>query len=948
MSNDTKSYKDTLNLPTTDFPMKASLVQREPERLAKWKATDLYAKVQQAHANDPPFVLHDGPPFANGDIHLGHVINKVLKDVVLRYQTMKGRATPYVPGWDCHGLPIEHQVQTKLGPKLREMDTLQVRKLCHEHAEKFIGRQSEQFQRLGILGDWGRPYKTMDAKYEAATLDVFARMVEHGLVYKKLKPVHWSIANRTALADAELEYQDRDDPSVWVEFAAQNPGEFKSRFDVREQGKVNFLIWTTTPWTLPANLAIAVGPEVEYDLVAYEKDGDKRIDVVASKLRERTFALRGVEGRVLKTVRGEELDDIKYVHPFVENRVGRVVLADYVTTEDGTGLVHTAPGHGEEDYQTGIKYGLEVYCPVDPAGRFDSTTPNFVTGLTVWEGNPVIVEKLDELGVLFHTQAIHHSYPHDWRSKTPTIFRATEQWFVSLDKPFGVDGGAAKSLRNRAIEVANTAAFHPAWGRQRLLGMLQNRPDWCVSRQRAWGLPIPVFYNEENEPLLTPASVRAVAATFEKHGSDAWFKMTPAELLGDFDAGDNFPKDKLRKESDIFDVWLESGSSWHAVLDARAEMPDAPADLYLEGSDQHRGWFQLSLLAALGATGSAPFKGVLTHGFIVKPDGTKVSKSDKEYVTATQEIDRHGADLLRLWTCSVDYSGDVKASPDILAKFGDEYRKIRNTIRFLLGNLSDFVLSDGDFVEDVPADSLDGWMLYELNTLIRDVTAIMDAYQIHQAYRLIRDFCTVQVSQLYGNAMKDRLYCESPMSPARKRSQSVQYLVVGALVQMLAPMLVFTADEAWDHLHAETADLAEEHDVPFPGVHLTGWPTPADHAASDAYPLLMRLRDDALLQLDALKREKGLNKATDAEIVYKLTAADRKMLEPFGVDLADVVGAGSYAVEDADKSAVQVIDRRDDYAVCARSRKRTPDVGGDAEYPDLSARDAAVMRTLER
>ena len=933
MSETTKSYKDTLNLPQTDFPMKASLVQREPERLAKWKEIDLYKKVQEAHAGDEPFVLHDGPPFANGDIHLGHVINKVLKDVVLRYQTMRGHATPYVPGWDCHGLPIEHQVQTKLGPKLREMDTLAVRKLCHEHAEKFIGRQSEQFQRLGILGDWDRPYKTMDPHYEAATLDVFARMVEHGLVYKKLKPVHWSITNRTALADAELEYQDRDDPSVWVEFAAQNPGEFKSRFDVREQGKVNFLIWTTTPWTLPANLAIAVGPEVDYDFVAYEKDGDKRIDVVASKLRERTFALRGVDGRVLKTVRGEELDDIKYVHPFVENRVGRVVLADYVTTEDGTGLVHTAPGHGEEDFETGLKYGLEVYSPVDPAGRFDSTTPNFVTGLTVWEGNPVIVEKLDELGVLFHTRPIHHSYPHDWRSKTPTIFRATEQWFVSLDTPFAVDGGDEKSLRDRAIEVANTAAFHPAWGRQRLLGMLQNRPDWCVSRQRAWGLPIPVFYNEENEPLLTPASVRAVAATFEKHGSDAWFRLTPAELLGDFDAGAKFPVDKLRKESDIFDVWLESGSSWHGVLDARDDMPDAPADLYLEGSDQHRGWFQLSLLAALGATGSAPFKGVLTHGFIVKPDGTKVSKSDKEYVTATQEIDRHGADLLRLWTCSVDYTGDVKASPEILAKFGDDYRKIRNTLRFLLGNISDF---DPSQPVDVPADSLDGWMLAELDSLIHDVRAAFDGFLTHHAYRRLHGFCNEQVSAVYGNAMKDRLYCDAADALARRRSQFVQWKVADALVRLLAPMLVFTADEAWEFLPGERVE----------NVHLAKLPEDAGVPRSPAWPLLMRLRDDALLQLDALKREKGLNKATDAEIVYKLTADDRRRLEPFGVDLADVVGAGSYTVQDAEKSAVRVLDRRDDYALCARSRKRTPDVGSDPEYPDLSARDAAVMRSL--
>ncbi len=967
MSDKPKGYKETLNLPKTDFPMKAALVQREPERLKAWAERDLYQEVQDAHADDPTYTLHDGPPFANGDIHLGHLINKVLKDVVLRYQTMKGHKTPYVPGWDCHGLPIEHQIQQKLGPKLREMETLTVRRLCKEHAEKFIKRQSEQFQRLGILGDWEHPYATMTPDYEAASLEVFAQFVAKGLVYKKLKPVQWSIANQTALADAELEYQLKTDPSVFVEFPAFNPGAAKGVLGLREPGKLNFLIWTTTPWTLPANLAIAVNAGVAYDVVKYERTGDShpRMAVVASALREAVFAAGGskgapptdadaddwkgtksffsgeksIEHEVIATVTGEQLVGLEYGHPFVPDRVGKIVAADYVTTTDGTGLVHTAPGHGEDDYETGRKNGLDVYCPVDAAGKYDSTVPPFVAGLGVFEANPIIVERLADDGALFAHQDLVHKYPHDWRSKTPTIYRATEQWFIALDEPF--DG---KSMRERAIEAAEATTFHPAWGRQRLLAMLQGRPDWCISRQRSWGLPIPVFYNASGEPLLTPESVKAVSKCFAEHGSDAWWKLSPAELLGELDTGSDFPKDKLRKESDIFDVWFESGSSWHAVLDARESLGQ-PADLYLEGSDQHRGWFQLSLLSSLGGQAKAPFKQVLTHGFIVKPDGKKVSKSDPEYVTAMDEVKTHGADLLRLWTCSVDYQGDVRASPDILAKFGDEYRKIRNTLRFLLGNVKDIALDEGDLVDlkKIPASSLDGWMLNELNKLIRDVTGAMDAFMFHHAYRLLRDFCTVQVSQIYGNAMKDRLYCELPEAPSRRRTQTVQWLVADALIRMVAPMLVFTADEAWSSF---MNDVDGFEGVKLPSVHAVQWPTASEAPTSDAWPLLMKLRDSALVQLDTLKKDVGLNKATDAEVVYTLTPDDRKLLEPFGVDLADVVGAGWHSIKDGDKTSVQVVDRREDWQLCARSRKRTPDVGSDVSHPDLSKRDAAVVAAL--
>jgi len=932
-----KSYKETLNLPDTAFDMKANLVQSEPLRLKKWQDAKLYDQLIAARAQSPRWVLHDGPPFANGDIHIGHLINKTLKDIILRFRTMQGFQTPYVPGWDCHGLPIEHKIQQEVkkdGKDFRAMSVLDVRKLCFASAEEFAGKQSEQFQRLGILGDWANPYLTMRPEYEAKTLEVFAKFVEAGLVYKQLKPVPWSIANQTALADAELEYKDVDDQSVFVEFAVANPGAFKAAFDLRLNAKVAFLIWTTTPWTLPANMAIAVHPDVEYALVKYKRNEDWHVSVLAAALVEKVLGKRdGVtDVEVVKTVPGKELVGHEYLHPFIE-RTGKVVHAEYVTTTDGTGLVHTAPGHGEDDYHTGINNNIEVYCPVLANGRFDATVPDYLVGKTVWEGNPIVIEKLKELGVLLAQEPIRHSYPHDWRSKTPTIFRATEQWFVAMDKPY-TNG---PSLRERAAKAAKeTIKFVPEWGQHRLQGMLEGRPDWCISRQRAWGLPIPVFYNEAGEALLTPQSVYAVAKRFAEKGSDAWFTDSPAELLGDHDPGAKFPKDKLRKEKDIFDVWFESGSSWHAVLQARPNLA-FPADLYLEGSDQHRGWFQLSLLPALGATGQPPFKAVLTHGFVVKPDGTKVSKSDKEYVTATTEINKHGADVLRLWTSSVDYQGDIPASPKALQEFGDKYRKIRNTVRYLLSNLNDFDASAK--VQTIPASSLDGWASAQLDDLIRDVTDAYDKYQLHRVFRLLHDFCAVQISSVYGNAMKDRLYCEAPDSPVRRRSQTVMYRMAVALTKLMAPILVYTADEAWETLPFKPA---EDRDLPF--VHLALLPKMPTSSPSEEQALewkqLMELRDKALLQLDGLKKTVGLNKAGESEIVYptKLKAA----LEKYGEDLADVVGVGFYRFDDV--ADVTVIDTREKYPACARSWKRRPDVGSDPLYPDLSARDAAAVK----
>jgi isoleucyl-tRNA synthetase len=957
MSQDTnKSYKDTLNLPQTAFPMEAKLVANEPARLKKWRDGRLYDRIQQARAGAEPWVLHDGPPFANGDIHIGHLINKTLKDVFIRFKTMQGHRTPYVPGWDCHGLPIEHKIQQELGPKLREMSTVEVRKRCFAYADKYVNVQSEQFQRLGILGDWEHPYLTMAPSYEASTLAVFAQFVEAGLVYKQLKPVPWSVANQTALADAELEYQDVTDPSVYVEF----PVDPATQLAKEAGGKpVYLLVWTTTPWTLPANLAVAVGPQVRYALVQYRKEGEDRIGVVAEDLAERVFKREGVESFQFtgKVLTGEELTErAEYVHPFIEYK-GRVLAADYVTTTDGTGLVHTAPGHGEDDYETGMRHGLQVYSPVLANGRFDETVPEFLRGKTTKESNPLIVEELKRRGRLLAEEPILHSYPHDWRSKTPIIFRATEQWFVRMDvgaTPASPsvptnegDTGVAPTLRERALSaIANEVYFVPGWGKHRMAGMLDSRPDWCISRQRAWGLPIPVFYNEKGDALLTADSVRAVAKRFAEKGSDSWFTDSPTELLGDYDPGPEFPKDQLRKERDIFDVWFESGSSWNAVLCARPALT-FPADLYLEGSDQHRGWFQLSLLPSLAARGCPPFKGVLTHGFIVKPDGKKVSKSDKEYVTATKEIETHGADLLRLWCSSVDYEGDIPTSPKVIKEFGDKYRKIRNTLRYLLSNLYDF--NPASDAQEIPANSLDGWAAAELDGLIRDVTAAYDAYQTHVAFRLLFEFCNVQISSMYGNAMKDRLYCEAPNSPLRRRAQTVMHRMAVALTKLLAPMIVFTADEAWEHIAQKPA--GEEN---LSSVHLALLPKPFGEEPSEEqraeWKRLFELRDAALLQLDALKKEAGLNKALDAEIVYQIEDdVTRRKLQAYGPDLEDMVGAGFHSLVekavDGPAVLVKVVDRRETYPACARSWKRRPDVGSDAQYPDLSLRDAAALRS---
>jgi len=989
MSDDKNKYKDTLNLPATAFDMRAGLLAKEPAIQQRWHDEDLYGQIRRYRSESPRFLLHDGPPYANGNIHMGTALNKILKDTVVRVKSMSGFNARYLPGWDCHGLPIEAKVMDEIGPEARSMAAMDIRGRCQAYAEKFAAVQAEQFQRLGVIGEFDDPYITMHPQYEADVLEVFARLVERGVVYRQLKPVHWSIENRTALADAELEYAEREDHSIFV---ALEVASGRNAIPTQDGAFVALGIWTTTPWTLPANLAVAVHPGYEYvclrlttqaghvALVVAAERMEALLDAIARR-RPDWMSAHEVTGRFT----GQALIDagVTYRHPLVAGKECPVVAADYVTLADGTGLVHTSPGHGLEDYYTGLEFGLDIYCPVQPDGTFDATAPDWLVGVNVWDANELIADRLRQAGTLLADEMFSHSYPHDWRSKTPTIFRATEQWFVAVDAPMEFAGG--KSLRELATDFCRRPLedggvdFIPAWGRSRMLGMLDSRPDWCLSRQRAWGLPIPVFYNAHGEPLLTPTSVRAVMAVVAAEGSDAWFTKSPAELLAgydphddpDLDNPDEFPLDHLAAGQDIFDVWFESGSSWFAVCLARDLIDYMPVELYLEGSDQHRGWFQLSLLPALGAVGGPPFKTILTHGFVVTEDGHKMSKSLGNAIDVIDQLDKRGADILRLWVASQNYQDDVRCSEGLIAQAEEAYRKIRNTLRFCMGSCSDF---DPVHHSAQPGDhSIDLWMRLQLHGLVADVRAAYESYEFHRAMRQIYEFCTVQASSVYMAAVKDRLYCESPDALRRRATQTVMHEMLVTLVKLLAPILPHTCEEAWEHIPFR--DAAEPHTV-----HLAMLPEVDEALLRQAAALslfdpdeltlggetlqagpewiwdrLLDLRGEGLVKLEAL-RNAGVKNPLDTEAVFTVPAGNDtayRLIDAYQKELEDMLGVGFTQLQRGELgegviAQVDVFDTREKYGRCARSWKRRPDVGSDPNYPDLCARDAAVMRELEQ
>ena len=925
-------YKDTLNLPRTDFEMRAGLLAKEPAIQKQWREQDLYGRIRQARAGAPRFVLHDGPPYANGDIHIGHALNKTLKDIVVRYRTMTGFDAPIMHGWDCHGQPIEQKIVEQLAEKVQTMAPMEIRRQCRQYADKYLHIQSQQIQRLGVLGDFSDIYVTMTGQYEAAVLEVLARLAEQGLVYKQLKPVHWSIENRTALAEAELEYKDRQDASIYVLLKAADEAALKRLFKIDDAAPLFLIIWTTTPWTLPANLAVAVHSDFEYSAVKFEHGGRAVVAVVATELTSAVLAAGKVaDFKVLASVRGQALVDagVRYCHPLIHEKVCPVVPAAYVTLEDGTGLVHTAPGHGMEDYGTALKCKLEIYCPVQDDGTFDKTAPAWLVGKSVWAGNKLVTDYLTQAGTLFHQATITHSYPHDWRSKTPTIFRATEQWFVAVDRRMK----RGTTLRDMAMEACRRSAadggidFYPAWGRNRLAGMLESRPDWCISRQRSWGLPIPAFNNAQGQPLLTPASIRAVAKRFAKSGSDCWFTQSPRELLEGYDPAHDpdvkdasaFRVDQLACGRDILDVWFESGSSWFAVGIQRGLVRANPVDLYLEGSDQHRGWFQLSLLPALGATGSPPMRAIVTHGWVMDEQGRKMSKSVGNTIDAVEQLARRGADIIRLWVSTQNYNDDVNCSDKLIAQAEDAYRKIRNTLRYAMGACFDY--DPAKNAAEPEAHALDRWMRLELHRLIRDVREAYDRYEFHRASRLMYEFCTVQASSIYMAAVKDRLYCEAPDSPRRRATQGVLHELLVALVKLLAPILPHTCEEAWGHIpHRDGQEPVSVHLARMPEVDAealdaaeavsAGWCQCMKFESDQITPSpvmiwnrLLELRGRGLLKLEAI-RNAGVKNPLDCEAIFSVARGDRPsraFLDLYLAELEDLLGAGYASIEEVER-----------------------------------------------
>jgi isoleucyl-tRNA synthetase len=868
-----QELKDTLQLPRTDFPMRANLVQREPARLAHWEKLGLYDVIQRQRADAPVFVLHDGPPFTNGDVHIGTALNKTLKDIILRYKSLRGFRTPYVPGWDCHGLPIEQKATKALRESEQKgaaFTTIGLREYCASFSEGWIEKQKAQFKRLGVLADWKNEYKTKAPAFEADILRTFAAFIEKGLVYRSKKPVYWSIPFQTALAEAEIEYKDHVSIAIWVKFSV--PAAEAEKFGLPVDKPLSIVIWTTTPWTIPANLAIALHPEVDYVVADL---GGERI-IVAEPLLDGVLAAAKVAAAPVLVAKrkGAALEKLAARHPFID-RASPVVLADYVTTDSGTGCVHTAPGHGYDDYLTGLKYGLEIYCPVGGDGRYldDGRIPADMVGLTTLESvddlakkrtspaNVAVLKKLATAGALLAKQNFTHSYPHCWRSKTPIIFRAVDQWFVSLDK-----GGARKT----ALEAIDKVQWIPAWGEARIRGAVETRPDWCISRQRSWGVPIPAFFDAQKRPYLDAGVVRAIADKVERQGTNIWFEAaatgSAVKLLDGITLPAGWPeRSSLSCGPDTLDVWFDSGSSHAAVLRREIGGTRWPADLYLEGSDQHRGWFQSSLWTGVIAFGGAPYKAVLTHGFIVDEERKKISKSStyEKPQTSDSYIGEYGADVMRLWISSQNFRDDIPISKEILSHVGETYRLLRNTFRFQLSNLFDFKI-ELNAVPVARMDTLDRWALHQTAELLRQYTSAYEACEFHRVYQLCNQFCAVTLSATYHDILKDRLYTLGADHLLRRSSQTALHHILHTLVRVLSPIIPFTTDEVWSFATAGVEYTAG-------AVHLQDWPVaPVEWTdaglAEEFEHLILEVRVDANARLEALRQQGVIGKSLDAAV----------------------------------------------------------------------------------
>ena len=925
-------YKDTLNLPQTDFPMKANLAKREPEILAKWAEMELYNRLGAQSEGRPKYILHDGPPYANGNIHLGTALNKILKDMIMKSRRMSGFDVPYVPGWDCHGLPIEHQVDKELGERKKSMTQVEIRRHCRKYAERFIDVQREQFKRLGVLGEWSDPYLTMTYGYEATIARELGRFFERGSVVKSKKPIYWCASCRTALAEAEVEYYDHSSPSIYVKFPME--AHSQARFPELSGKPAYVVIWTTTPWTLPANLAITLHPDFEY--VALEVGGE--IWIMAEGLVESCMKSFGVKDyRVLRSFNAGELKGLKTRHPFID-RESVIVLGEHVTLDAGTGCVHTAPGHGREDYDMALEYGLDVYSPVDDNGCFTPDVP-FFAGQFVFKANPAVNAKLKEEGKLILEQEITHSYPHCWRCKGPIIFRATEQWFISMDKT---------GLRKDALEWIDRVEWIPSWGRDRIHNMVAFRPDWCISRQRSWGVPITVFTCEDCGTILANREVfERVVSLFEKAGADAWFEMPVEELAPPGSVCSKCGGSRFEKEMDILDVWFDSGVSHAAVLEQRPDL-QSPADLYLEGSDQHRGWFHSSLLESVGTRDRAPFKSVLTHGFVVDGQGHKMSKSLGNVIAPEEIIRQYGAEMLRLWVSAEDYRDDIRISNDILKRLSEAYRRIRNTCRFILGNLYDF----DPAVNSVPYGrmaELDRFALQQLRDLVGKVLKGYERFEFHRVYHAIHNYCVVDLSAFYLDILKDRLYTSRTEGEERRSAQTVLYRIVTTLVKLMAPVLSFTADEIWWHLPHR----------PTESVHLEAFPDmsdlPADEDLNRRWQTVLALKSEVARVLEDARKAKTIGHPLDAgvrlvlppELRETFSGNEELLRTVFIVSRVEFVGsdsdgAGNF-VESAEMPGLKISVDAAGGDKCQRCWVRSESVGKMPDHPAICDRCHGVM-----
>ncbi len=950
------NYKDTLNLPKTDFPMKADLPKREPEVQKFWDEKDVYAHIRKKFAGKPKYILHDGPPYANGDIHIGHALNKTLKDIVVKYKTMRGFDAPYVPGWDCHGLPVEHALFKELKMSKGQIGQLEFRKKAADYALKYVDIQKQEFKRLGVFGDWEDPYLTLKPDYVAGIIRSFAKLAAGGYIYKGVKPVNWCTRCETALAEAEVEYADHTSPSVYVKFKIKafknvelqnwaSRDVFKFGPSQRPKGNFYFVIWTTTPWTLLANVAIAMHPKEKY-IGLWGVDGD--VLIVAERLKSQFLDQTGKSDNDYETRfpmhdlgRGEFFEGSLYEHPLgVIEKEGKIVLAEYVSMEDGTGLVHTAPGHGMEDYLTGQKYGLPTIMPVNERGLFDGTAGEFA-GTHVFKANDAIIERLKSNGALLHPESLRHSYPHCWRCKEPVIFRATVQWFINVDH---------KELRKKTLEAVKSVKWVPSIGENRISAMVENRPDWCLSRQRYWGVPIPAFYCEScKKPVLDVKVIHRIADIMEAEGSSVWFAKSAEELLPPGFTCPECKAAKFKKEEDILDVWFDSGVSHQSVLRMRPQL-QFPADLYLEGSDQHRGWFQSAILTSMPIENKPPFTSVLTHGFVVDGEGRKMSKSLGNVVSPQDVIKTYGADVLRMWVASCDYYEDIRISKEILERTSEAYRKIRNTARFILGNLYDFDpnknrLDHKDLLE------IDKWALSKSYSLVNEIAGYYDAFEFHKVFRALYNFCTIELSSFYLDVSKDRLYTYAPNSTERRSCQTAIYDIMLILVKSLAPIAPFTAEEIWSKLKLEEDALS---------VHASSWPVARegyiDKVLEEKWEKIFVLRPHIMKAIEE-KRVKGVvgDSMEVGVTLYIKDAGKYGFLRDFSDELAGVFIVSQFKLEDVDKlpsgkegllevEGLGVYAEKASGEKCERCWNYSEAVGSDAAHPKLCKRCLVVLK----